>query len=53
MYGMYLIATGGVREHTKTTAQADGKIVTEHTAYKPPTSPLKMIVGLFSLGNGK
>ena len=48
MYGMFLIATGGVQEHSMTTIRPDGSIEAEHTVYQPPTAPLQTVVALFS-----
>jgi hypothetical protein len=52
MYGMYLLATGGVKTSEKTsTRKADGSIETkEKKVYASPTEPLRAIVDLFPGG---
>jgi hypothetical protein len=49
MYGMYLVATGGVmKSEERTTRKADGSIETvKTTEYAGPTGPLQAVASLF------
>lgn len=47
MYGMYLIATGGVKR-TEKTYEREGTVYKEVTEYADPVDPLRSVTGLFA-----